>query len=435
MRTFAKAIIVLVAGAGTSTIPPRLNTSDVGDMLSAGPAVAPDVNLSWVFKDSAALRYCHQGFVELVHGAGGEPRLLTAWQAGHTAAEGTGEQWLFKAEASGALPLSSPLVWSPDAAGPHHMVAGDGVRPAWSPTLFEDPQEPGRVWLIYDEGAARNGSVQHTGGSVYAKLSTDSGESFGPPRLILGYDAWGGVDKVTMDQVRVTSDGKQWLLAFNSQCEGTPAANTAEKLGSSHSSRGGGGSGAPLCATGVLMSDNRGENWTMLEGIITDVASITDFQEATLELCSPTQWLMLFRTKTGFIYKTRSTNGGKSWGASVPTNLLNPHSRVNLLARRGNGSRDSNKLGGAFRELLLAYNPSKTLRQPLDLARSNTCGESWEHVKTLYAGHGSYPTMVQVGDDLVTTFTRDGKGVGIGAAVTRLPPPMMTLAARMPPRT
>jgi hypothetical protein len=270
--------------------------------------------------------------------------------------------------------------------------------------------------------------VQHTGGSVYAKLSTDGGGSFGPPRLILGYDAWGGVDKVTIDQVRVTSDGKQWLLAFNSQCEGIAAATRAEKQGSSHSPHGGGGgggSGAPLCATGVLMSDNRGENWTMLEGIIADVANITDYQEATLELCSPTQWLMLFRTKTGFIYKTRSTNGGKSWGASVPTNLLNPHSRVNLLARRDSGNSDSNQLG-EFRELLLAYNPSKTLRQPLDLARSNTCGETWEHVKTLYTGHGSYPTMVQVGDNLVTTFTRDGKGVGIGAAVTRLPPPMMS---------
>ena len=173
------------------------------------------------------------------------------------------------------------------------------------------------------------------------------------------------------------------------------------------------------------MTDNRGENWTMLEGVITDVANITDFQEATLELCSPTRWLMLFRTKTGFIYKSTSTDAGKSWGASVPTKLLNPASRVNLLARRGGMGDSSSKPGlDGFRELLLAYNPSKTLRQPLDLARSNTCGETWEHVKTLYAGHGSYPTMLQVGEDLVTTFTRDGKGVGIGAAVTQLPPPM-----------
>ena len=38
----------------------------------------------------------------------------------------------------------------PDAAGAHHMVAGDGARPAWSSTLLEDPhwhrpQEPGRT--------------------------------------------------------------------------------------------------------------------------------------------------------------------------------------------------------------------------------------------------------------------------------------------------
>ena len=345
--------------------------------------------------------------MELVHGDGGDPRLVTAWQAGRTAAEGTGQQWLFKAETSGVLPSSSPLVWSPNPAGPHREVAGDGVRPAWSPTLFEDPHEPGRVWLLYDEGAPRNGSVQHTGGSVYAKLSTDGGLAFGPPRLVLGYDVWGGVDKVTIDQVRVAPDGK-WLLAFNSQCTGVQHSLSLRD------------SDAPLCATGVLASENRGENWTMLEGVITDVASIADYQEATLELCSATRWLMLFRTTKGFIYKSTSTDSGSSWAASVPTTLLNPHSRVNLLARRGGDESG----GSRYRELLLAYNPSKTLRQPLSLARSNTCGETWEYVKDLYSGHGSYPTMVQVGEDLVTTFTRDGKGVGIGAAVTRLPPPM-----------
>ena len=97
---------------------PRLKTTDVGDTRSAGPVTPSGVNVSWVFKDSATLRYCHQGFVELVHGAKGEPHLLTAWQAGRTGAEGTGEQWLFKAEANGVLPSSSPLVWSPAAAGP-----------------------------------------------------------------------------------------------------------------------------------------------------------------------------------------------------------------------------------------------------------------------------------------------------------------------------
>jgi hypothetical protein len=97
----------------------------------------------------------------------------------------------------------------------------------------------------------------------------------------------------------------------------------------------------------------------------------------------------------------------------VRTNLSNPDSRVDLLARKD-----------APGELLLAYNPSTTKRSPLVLARTITCGESWSHVTTLYEGHASYPTMAQVGNSLVTTFTRDGKGVGIGAAATELPPPL-----------
>lgn len=72
----------------------------------------------------------------------------------------------------------------------------------------------------------------------------------------------------------------------------------------------------------------------------------------------------------------------------------------------------------------LASNPSTTARSPLDLARTANCGESFEHVRTLYDGHGGYPTMAQVGEDLITTFTRDGKSVGIGAVAVPLPPPM-----------
>lgn len=233
--------------------------------------------------------------------------------------------------------------------------------------------------------------------------------TWGPPKTILSPSVWGdGVAMVTMDQVRVSPDGNQWLLAVNSL--GSGDAVSSARGGLMISADGGG-----LVATGVLSSTDRGASWQLLPGRITDIANVTHFQEPTLEFCGNNTLIILFRTEVGVIYKALSHDRGVTWGPSVPTTMPNPNSRVNLLARR-----DSPK------ELLLAYNPSTRDRSPLVLARSTTCGETWETIATLYEGHGGYPTMTQSGEYVVTTFTRDSKTAngGIGAAVMRLPPPL-----------
>jgi hypothetical protein len=379
----------------------------------------PGINRSWVFHTSTQLPYCHQGFVARV-GEG----LLTVWQAANVSSEGAPGQWIFGATSSITLP-PAPLAWTPlvppaaaaaggGGGGGRYQLAGDGVHPAWAPIVFEDPDSPQRVWLIYGEGAPHR-----SGGSSYSKLSTDGGRSFSANRSVVVTEAlWGGVVKASMDQIRVSPNGKTWLLVFSSLKYGQLGAHSDQQAVD-----------PGLAATGVLSSTDRGTSWSVLPGIITDIANVSHFQEPTLEFCSATRLLILFRTTVGSIYKATSTDRGVSWSASVPSTLPNPNSRVNLLRRNGSA------------ELLLAYNPSTTSRQPLSLARSSDCGESWEHVETLYAGHGGYPTMAQVGDDfLVTTFTRDGKLLsehgGIGAVTTRLPPPlsMMQYDARgVPP--
>ena len=140
---------------------------------AATAVVHPVVDLSWVFRTGSALPYCHQGFVTLVHNAtlaerhdvsersAASARFTVAWQAGNTSTEGDPGQWIFTASSEAMPP--QPLDWSPDASSPHlrQSVAGDGAHPAWSPTLFEDPEEPGRVWLIYNQGPPHR-----TGGTV-----------------------------------------------------------------------------------------------------------------------------------------------------------------------------------------------------------------------------------------------------------------------------
>ena len=367
----------------------------------------PGVNSSWVFNTSTQLPYCHQGFVARV---GGE--LLSAWQAANISSEGPPGQWIFGATAS-ALP-PAPLVWTPlvpaaGTAGEHQIggrtaLGGNGFNPAWAPIVFEDPSRPQRVWLIYGEG-----TPHRSGGSSYSRLSTDGGRSFSAnASVVLSEALWGGVVKASMDQIRVSPDGKTWLLVFYSLKTGQLSDHRDQP-------------DPGPAATGVLSSSDRGQSWQVLPGIITDIANVSHYQEPTLEFCSATRLLILFRTAVGSIYKATSTDRGFSFSASVPTTLPNPNSRVNLLRRNGSS------------ELLLAYNPSTSDRRPLSLARSSDCGETWRHVETLYAGHGGYPTMAQVGDFLVTTFTRDGKLLsehgGIGAVTTRLPPPMHAAAA------
>ena len=83
------------------------------------------------------------------------------------------------------------------------------------------------------------------------------------------------------------------------------------------------------------------------------------------------------------ICKAESEDGGKTWTAAEPTELLNPSSGIDV-ARTGPG------------ELFLIYNPSTLLRTPISLARSVDNGKSWAKVRDLESevGEFSYPAMI-----------------------------------------
>ena len=189
---------------GPCQLPPKPKPSPSPHPPAPSPPT-PGVNSSWVFHTTEQLPYCHQGFVARIGG-----RLVTVFQANNASSEGAPAQYIFAA-ASAALPPAA-LAWTPGGTQqPGRQLAGDGVHPVWAPVLFEDPSDPRRVFFIYGEGAPHR-----SGGSSYSKLSTDGGHTFGAPKLILSISLWGGVVKATMDPVRVSPDGKQWLLAFYS---------------------------------------------------------------------------------------------------------------------------------------------------------------------------------------------------------------------------
>jgi len=155
---------------------------------------------------------------------------------------------------------------------------GDGIHPVWAPFFFEDPEEPSRVWLFYCTGPPHS-----SGGSCYSRLSTDGGATFVANRSVfLPFDLWGGVTKTAMDPVRVSPDGRRWLLVFNSLKTGSGggSSSSANRAGPhTLTSRDPG-----LAATGVLSSTDRGATWQLLPGIITDITNVTHFQVLTWAL-------------------------------------------------------------------------------------------------------------------------------------------------------
>lgn len=91
----------------------------------------------------------------------------------------------------------------------------------------------------------------------------------------------------------------------------------------------------------------------------------------------------------GFIVKSESHDGGKTWSEGVDTEFPNPNAAVDLL-----------KLESGH--LLLVYNDSMSERTPLTVALSADGGKTWPHKRNIAEGpfDYAYPYVIQ---------TRDGK--------------------------
>jgi len=107
---------------------------------------------------------------------------------------------------------------------------------------------------------------------------------------------------------------------------------------------------------------------------------------------SPTQAIEKRESLTvgGYIWKSTSLDGGRTWSPAVETPLRNPNSSISLLRLRS-GS------------LVLAFNDTHIGRTPLNLALSCDEGKSWPFHRVLEKGEGeySYPQLMQTQDGLV----------------------------------
>jgi len=143
------------------------------------------------------------------------------------------------------------------------------------------------------------------------------------------------------------------------------------------------------------ISEDGGKTWTK-----------TDFVVSDAEMIQPALWEdadgnihAFFRTKSGKIYRSDSTDGGYTWCEAYKINLPNNNSGVDVVMSE-NGW------------LWLAYNPISVngLRYKLRLVVSKDNGETWEKVTEIDSSaiiwhEFSYPAIIADGNNIYLTYT------------------------------
>ena len=103
----------------------------------------------------------------------------------------------------------------------------------------------------------------------------------------------------------------------------------------------------------------------------------------------------------GYMIRTESRDGGKTWAAGAETKMPNPNAAVDFLKLR-NG------------HLVLVYNDSMTERSPLTVAISTDNDKTYSARRNIAQGAGSfaYPYAIQTGDGKIhVVFTTDRRTV------------------------
>jgi predicted neuraminidase len=104
---------------------------------------------------------------------------------------------------------------------------------------------------------------------------------------------------------------------------------------------------------------------------------------------------------SGYIVRSESTDGGKTWAQGTDTEFPNPNAAIDLLRLR-NG------------HLLLIYNDSPTERTPLTVAISTDNGKTYAFRKNIAVGNHdyAYPYAIQTRDGKIhVVFTSDGRTI------------------------
>ena len=316
----------------------------------------------FIFEDDRPFASCHASTVlKLDDGI-----ILSAWFAGSYESHGDVAIWLSRRE--------RPGVWSLPT-----KVADQAGSPHWNPVLALSPA--GTLHLFYKVGPNCR--------DWWSRMITspDAGLSWSEPRDLPSINGFpcGPVK----DKPIVLADGS-WVAPTSRETETEWDA-------------------------AVTISHDRGGSWELGGPVALDHGTFggKGIIQPTLWDSSPGRVHMLLRSTAGRIYRSDSTDGGRSWSAAYATPLENNNSGIDL-ARLGDG------------RLALAHNPvpiSWGKRTPLVISVSEDNGTTWSQAAVLEdedpvfdeekvrldrahrPNEFSYPAVVADRDHVLTTYT------------------------------
>ena len=332
--------------AATATI--HLFFSESRECLRPPPPDQPEKGERWVpggdiFRTTATVR----GFVYPPGGAPRPSKMTTTTTM--TAADEDGEQQNFASHAEG---MQDESHWDQERTP-------------------EQVEEDLRNSLEVRRRLAQDGEEEATATVSWAE-----------PTMILSQSSGGFVPKVIANSAAVLRDGKTWLLPFwreRHAVDNTPCASTTTG------------------SAGVLRSTDGGRTFRARGHIAVNNTWL--IENSVAELTTPGHVLMLFRSRTGFMFASRSKDGGATWSAAVETELPNPDSKAHMLRL------SSGHLALALNSHAKLTRPFRRVRSLLDIAVSGDDGRTWTRIARLDGEmeeglRAHYPTLLQVADGI-----------------------------------
>jgi sialidase-1 len=156
-------------------------------------------------------------------------------------------------------------------------------------------------------------------------------------------------------------------------------------------------------AAGVCFySDDQGVTWKRSKSEIRLSDSRTGVQEPGLVELSDGSLMMIIRSDKGYIYKSKSLDGGDTWSEAEAMPLVTCISPATIKRIP-----DTNKLLMIWNPSVFGKNASWRQRWPLCSAVSEDEGETWNHVKYLEASPGichAYTSITFIGDKTYLTY-------------------------------
>ncbi|MBL9124737.1 MAG: exo-alpha-sialidase [Planctomycetaceae bacterium] len=245
--------------------------------------------------------------------------------------------------------------WTPPVkvADTPHRSEGNGV-------IWQAPD--GKVWLFY---VVRYGDTWSTS-RIQAKISSDGAQTWSDPMVV----AWEEGTMVRSHPI-VLADGDYLLPVYHE------TGHDTEKVGSDTASL-------------FLRYSPKDHTWTPTNKIHSRIGNL---QPSVVQL-TPEHLIAYCRrggdyepTTRGWIVRSESRDGGRTWSPGVETKFPNPNAACDFIKLQ-NG------------HLLLVYNNSQVDRTPLTVAISTDNDQSYPYQRDIATGDFdyAYPSAIQTQD-------------------------------------